>query len=133
MMNEILRMLNDLNITADQLKLAPENLAAVIKMVDGGTINNATAKTVLAKAQQNGKNPANIVAEEGLGQVSDESALKGAIDKVLAAHPEEVESFRGGKEGLFGWFMGQVMRETRGKADPARTRELLEEALTGKN
>jgi aspartyl-tRNA(Asn)/glutamyl-tRNA(Gln) amidotransferase subunit B len=133
MMNEILRMLNDLNITADQLQLSPENLAAVIKMVDGGTINNATAKTVLVKAQQTGKAPGKIVAEEGLGQVSDESALKGAIDKVLAAHPEEVESFRGGKEGLFGWFMGQVMRETRGKADPARTRELLEEALTGKN
>jgi aspartyl-tRNA(Asn)/glutamyl-tRNA(Gln) amidotransferase subunit B len=133
MMNDILRMLNDLNITADQLKLTPENLSAVIKMVDGGTINNATAKTVLVKAQQTGKAPGKIVAEEGLGQVSDESALKGAIDKVLAAHPEEVESFRGGKEGLFGWFMGQVMRETRGKADPARTRELLEEALTGKN
>jgi aspartyl-tRNA(Asn)/glutamyl-tRNA(Gln) amidotransferase subunit B len=133
MMNDILRMLNDLNITADQLKLTPENLSAVIKMVDGGTINNATAKTVLVKAQQTGKAPGKIVAEEGLGQVSDESALKGAIDKVLAAHPEEVESFRGGKEGLFGWFMGQVMRETRGKADPGRTRELLEEALTGKN
>jgi aspartyl-tRNA(Asn)/glutamyl-tRNA(Gln) amidotransferase subunit B len=132
MMNEILRMLNELGVTADQLQLTPQNLAAVIKMVDAGTINNATAKTVLAKAQQNGKNPANIVAEEGLGQVSDESALKGAIDKVLAAHPEEVESFRGGKEGLFGWFMGQVMRETRGKADPGRTRELLQEALKGK-
>ena len=132
MMNEILRMLNDLNLTADQLQMTPENLAGVIKMVDAGTINNATAKTVLVKVQETGKDPNKIVAEEGLGQVSDESALQGAIDKVLTAHPEEVESYRDGKEGLLGWFMGQVMRETRGKADPGRTRELLQLALRGK-
>ena len=97
--------------------------------VDGGTINNATAKTVLVRAQETGKDPQKIVADEGLAQVSDESELQSVIDQVLAEHPEEVESFRGGKEGLFGWFMGQVMRGTRGKADPVRTRELLQEAL----
>jgi aspartyl-tRNA(Asn)/glutamyl-tRNA(Gln) amidotransferase subunit B len=133
MMNEILRMLNDLGVTADQLQLSPQNLAAVIKMVDGGTINNATAKTVLVKAQETGKNPQKIVAEEGLAQVSDESALQSVIDQVLAEHPEEVASYRGGKEGLFGWFMGQVMRGTRGKADPQRTRELLQQALEGED
>jgi Asp-tRNA(Asn)/Glu-tRNA(Gln) amidotransferase B subunit len=94
-------------------------------------INNATAKSVLAKVQATGQPPAAIVEEEGLAQVSDDAALQAAVDKVLAAHPEEVSSYRDGKEGLLGWFMGQVMRETRGKADPQLTRELLQESLRG--
>ncbi len=130
-MNEILRMLNELGISADALVLLPEHLAEVIKMVDKGTINNATGKSVLVKVQESGKAPGDIVAEEGLAQVSDDSALQAAIDKVLAANPEELANYRGGKEGLFGWFMGQVMRETKGKADPGVTRELLGKALKG--
>ncbi len=130
-MNEVLRMTNDLGLQADALVLSPEHLAEVIQMVDGGMINNATAKSVLAKVQETGKPPASIVEEEGLAQVSDDAALQAAIDKVLAAHPEEVSGYRGGKEGLLGWFMGQVMRETRGKADPQLTRELLQRSLKG--
>ena len=130
-MNEILRMLNELNLNADALVITPEHLAAVIKMVEAGTINNATGKAVLVKVQESGKDPNAIVKEEGLAQVSDDSALQAVIDKILAANPDEVESFRGGKEGLLGWFMGQVMRETRGKADPGLTRELLGKALKG--
>ncbi len=131
MMNEILRMLNDLCLSADELVLAPEHLAAVIKMVDAGTINNATGKSLLVKVQQSGKTPETIVKEEGLAQVSDDSALLAVIDHLIADNPDEVSSYRGGKEGLFGWFMGQVMRETRGKADPQLTRELLQKALKG--
>ena len=131
-MNEILRMLNELGLNADALRLTPADFADVIQMVDAGKINNATGKSLLAKVQESGKSPKAIVDEEGLGQVSDDSALQVAIDKVLDANPDEVDSFRGGKEGLFGWFMGQVMRETRGKADPQLTRELLGKALKGK-
>jgi len=130
-MNEILRMLNEMGISADQLTIKPENLAEVIKLVDTGKVNNATGKILLNKVQESGKPPAVIVDQEGLGQVSDDSALQSVIDALLAAHPEEVSSYRGGKEGLFGWFMGQVMRETRGKADPALTRDLLAKALKG--
>ncbi|MFW5714384.1 MAG: Asp-tRNA(Asn)/Glu-tRNA(Gln) amidotransferase subunit GatB [Brevefilum sp.] len=130
-MNEVLRMTNDMNVRADEMVLSPQHLAEVIKMVDQGTINNATAKSVLSKVQDTGKPPVEIVKEEGLAQVSDDAKLQAAIDKVLAAHPEEVSSYRGGKEGLLGWFMGQVMRETRGKADPQLTRELLQKALKG--
>jgi len=130
-MNEILRMINDLGISADELLITPEQLAEIIKMVDLGTINNATGKALVAKVQESGKAPATIVKEEGLAQVSDDSALQSVIDKIIADHPEEVSSYRGGKEGLFGWFMGQVMRETRGKADPQLTRELLQSALKG--
>ncbi len=130
-MNEVLRMLNDLGISADELVLKPRHLAEAIKLVDAGTINNATGKSLLSKAQQSGKAPEQIVEDEGLAQVSDDSALQDAIDKIMAANPAEVASFRGGKEGLFGWFMGQVMRETRGKADPKLTRELLQKSLRG--
>jgi aspartyl-tRNA(Asn)/glutamyl-tRNA(Gln) amidotransferase subunit B len=130
-MNEVLRMTNDLNLQADELVFSPQHLAEVIRMVDQGTVNNATAKAVMVKTQETGKPPAVIVKSEGLAQVSDDAALQGAIDKVLAGSPDEVSSFRGGKEGLLGWFMGQVMRETRGKADPQRTRELLQKALKG--
>ena len=132
-MNEILRMLNDLFLSADELVLKPEHLAAVIKLVDAGKINNATGKSLLAKVQETGKAPAEIVEEEGLGQVSNDSALQQVIDKLLADNPDEVASYRGGKEGLFGWFMGQMMRETKGKADPKLSRELLQKALKGEN
>ncbi len=132
-MNEILRMLNDLVLSADELVLKPEHLAAVIKLVEAGTINNATGKSLLAKIQETGKTPAEIVEKEGLAQVSDDSALQQVIDKLLADNPDEVASYRGGKEGLFGWFMGQMMRETKGKADPKLSRELLQKALKGEN
>jgi aspartyl-tRNA(Asn)/glutamyl-tRNA(Gln) amidotransferase subunit B len=130
-MNEVLRMQNELGLSADDLTLSPEHLAAVIKMVDAGTINAATGKALLVKVQESGEAPEAIVDDEGLAQVSDDSDLLKVIDAVLAAHPDEVESYRGGKEGLFGWFMGQVMRQTRGQADPAKTRVLLEKALKG--
>jgi aspartyl-tRNA(Asn)/glutamyl-tRNA(Gln) amidotransferase subunit B len=130
-MNEVLRMLNDLGFSADGLALTPEHLAGVIKLVDAGTVNVATGKALLVRVQESGQAPGAIVQAEGLGQVSDDAELGVAIEAVLAAHPDEVESYREGKEGLFGWFMGQVMRETRGQADPGKTRELLVRALRG--
>ncbi|MDY6873260.1 MAG: Asp-tRNA(Asn)/Glu-tRNA(Gln) amidotransferase subunit GatB [Chloroflexota bacterium] len=130
-MNEVLRMRNELGISADELTLTPALLVEAIRLVDTGTINNATGKSLLGKVQESGKSPAQIVEKEGLAQVSDDSALQDAIDKIMAANPDEVASFRGGKEGLLGWFMGQVMRETRGKADPQLTRELLQKSLKG--
>jgi aspartyl-tRNA(Asn)/glutamyl-tRNA(Gln) amidotransferase subunit B len=130
-MNEVLRMLNDLGVSADGLALTPEHLAGVIKLVDAGTVNVATGKALLVRVQESGQAPGAIVQAEGLGQVSDDAELGAAIEAVLAAHPDEVESYREGKEGLFGWFMGQVMRETRGQADPGKTRELLVRALRG--
>lgn len=130
-MNEILRMLNELSIEADGLVIKPEDLVEVIEMVDAGKINNATGKALLGKVQESGKPPAVIVEEEGLAQVSDDSALQAVIDSIIADNPGEVASFRDGKDGLLGWFMGQVMRATRGKADPALTRDLLQKALRG--
>lgn len=129
MMNELLRLMNDLGLTVMELKLSPAALAEIIRLVDEGKVNAATGKSLVKKVQESGKPPAQIVAEEGLGKVSDEGELKAQILAVLAGAPAEVAAFRGGKESLLGWFLGQVMRRTGGKADPKLVRELLLEML----
>jgi aspartyl-tRNA(Asn)/glutamyl-tRNA(Gln) amidotransferase subunit B len=132
MMNEILRMLNDLGVTVDGLKLRPTHLAGIMRMIDEKKINAATGKALLKKVHDNGKAPEVIVQEEGLGLMSDDAALREACVAVVAENPAEVKSFREGKESLFGWFLGQVMRHTGGKADPGLTRLILMELLKGK-
>ncbi len=130
MMNDLSRLLNDLGKTADQLLLKPENLAEIIRMVDEGKINAATGKSLLKKVEESGKSPAKLVEDEGLGLIADSDALRSQIKAVMAAAPDEVASFRAGKESLLGWFVGQVMRSSGGKADPKRTREILLELLS---
>ena len=130
-MNDILRMMNDEGINAEQLKLSPQGLADLLKMLDEKKINQPTAKSVLRKVQESGKSPQQVVQEEGLGLVSDDSAIRAVCEKLVADNPKEVESYRAGKDSLIGWFVGQVMREMRGKADPAVARQVLEELLMG--
>ena len=129
MMNDLSRMLNDLGKTADQLTLNPQSLSEIIRMVDEGKINAATGKSLLKKVEETGKAPARIVEDEGLGLIADSDALRKQIEAVLAGAPDEVANFRAGKESLLGWFVGQVMRSSGGKADPKRTREILLELL----
>ena len=129
LMNDILRMLNESGKTANQLKLTPAYLAEILKMVDSGQINTSTGKSLLEKVETSGKPPKSIVETEGLGLVSDDSAIRAVAEKIVAANPKEVESFRAGKETLIGWFTGQVMREMRGKADPKLATQILMELL----
>ncbi len=129
LMNDVMRMLNDTGISAGQLRLRPEHLAEILKLVDAKTINNATGKKLLTKVELSGKSPGEIVKAEGLGQVSDNSAIREVCQKIIDNNPAEVESFRGGKDSLIGWFVGQVMREMRGKADPQMARQILGELL----
>ncbi len=129
MMNDLSRMLNDLGKTADQLVLGPKDLAEIIQMVDDGKINAATGKSLLKKVEESGSSPAEIVEKEGLGLIADSNALRAQIEAVLAGAPDEVANFKAGKESLMGWFVGQVMRSSGGKADPKRTREILLELL----
>lgn len=128
-MNEILRMMNDQNLTIGALKITPERLAQLIGLVDEGVINNNTAKSLLASVQKSGKDPAVLVQELGLGLVSDEGALRAACQKVVTENPAEANAYRGGKEALLGWFTGQVMRALGGKADAQKTRAILMELL----
>jgi len=131
LMNDLLRMLNDTGRTADQLKVTPQYLAEILKLVDANTVNTSTGKNLLAKVDQSGKAPRAIVEEEGLAQVSDDSAIRAVVQEVLNESPKEVESYRAGKVTLMGWFVGQVMKKMRGKADPSLARGILEELLGG--
>ncbi len=131
MMNEVLRMLNEKGSTAAELRLTPAYLAEILKLVDAGTVNTSTGKALVTKVEDSGQPPAAIVEKEGLAKVSDDAAIRAVVEKALANNPKEVESYKGGKVTLIGWFVGQVMREMRGKADPALARQILEELLNG--
>ncbi len=84
----------------------------------------------MTKVEESGNPPTTIVADEGLAKVSDDAAIRAVVEHVLAQNPKEVEAYQGGKVTLIGWFVGQVMREMRGKADPALARKILEELLS---
>ncbi len=129
MMNDILRMVNDRGISVTELKLTPVYLAEIIKLVDSGTVNTSTGKALVQKVDETGKAPAEIVQAEGLAKVSDDSAIRAVCQEVMAESPKEVAAFKGGKETLMGWFVGQVMKKMRGKADPALARSIMEELL----
>jgi aspartyl-tRNA(Asn)/glutamyl-tRNA(Gln) amidotransferase subunit B len=132
LMNDVLRMLNEGGKTAGQLKLSPVFLAEILKLVDSGKINTSTGKNLLSKVEETGLPPSAIVEREGLGLVSDDSAIRAVAEKVVANSGKEVEAYRAGKETLLGWFTGQVMREMRGKADPKLAQEILKELLDRK-
>jgi aspartyl-tRNA(Asn)/glutamyl-tRNA(Gln) amidotransferase subunit B len=130
MMNDVLRMLNDLGLTADQLKLSPAYLAEIVRLVDAGTVNTNTGKDLLTKVQTTGRAPGEIVQAEGLAKVSDDSAIRAVVQEVLGESPKEVDAYRAGKVTLMGWFVGQVMKKMRGKADATLARKILEELLS---
>jgi len=130
MMNDVLRLLRERGLYAGQLRLTPADLAAIIRMVDKGIITTNTGKDLLAKVEDRGRRPEEIVRAEGLGQVSDEEALRALAQTVLAENPEQVSAYRAGKATLIGWFVGQVMRRSEGKADPQKTREILDQLLS---
>jgi aspartyl-tRNA(Asn)/glutamyl-tRNA(Gln) amidotransferase subunit B len=132
-MESVLRIVREqklderLRITA--WPVAPENLAGLVALIDEGTISGKIAKTVFEEMVASGKPPAAIVAERGLVQVTDRGAIDAAVERVLAAHPDKVADYRGGKDKLFGFFVGQVMKATEGKANPKQVNELLQKRL----
>lgn len=129
LMNDVLRMRNEWGMSMSEMKLTPVYLAELVQLVDEGKINITTAKNLLPKIQESGKNPRTLVEELGLAVVSDDAAIRAICAKVVAQNPAEVKSYREGKETLIGWFVGQVMRELRGKADPKLTQQILKELL----
>ena len=129
MMNDLMRLMNSQGKDASGLVVRPQDLAEIIQLVDAGKVNVATGKTLFEKVETTGRKASEIVANEGLGLVSDEGLLRQRIEEVLAEAPNEVAAFKAGKEGLFGWFLGQVMRKMGGKADSKRSREILLELL----
>ena len=109
--------------------MKPEALAELVRLVDGGTISAKIANDIFGDIFELGVMPEAYVKEKGLVQISDTSALEAAVDEVIAANPAEVEAYRGGKTKLISFFVGQIMRATKGKANPAMVNELLAKKL----
>ena len=124
-MGEVMRLANGEGIGFEQLKLAPEELAKLLKIVDAGKINGKTGKAVLEMMLQTGKDPEEIVAEQGLAQISDAGELESLAVKVLDANPKSVTDYLGGKEQAFKFLVGQMMRQTKGRANPEMVNQLL--------
>jgi aspartyl-tRNA(Asn)/glutamyl-tRNA(Gln) amidotransferase subunit B len=131
LMNDVLRMINESGVPAGNLRLTPAYLAEIIKLVDSGAVNTSTGKSLLEKVEKTGRAPAEIVQAEGLAKVSDTEAIRAVCAEVLAENPDQVSSYKAGKTTLIGWFVGQAMKKSRGKADPQLVRALLEEMLSG--
>ena len=129
LMNDVLRMINEKGVSAGALRLTPAYLAEVIKLVDAGTVNTSTGKALLDKVESTGRAPGDIVQSEGLAKVSDVDAIRAVCAEVLAENPEQVSTYKGGKVTLIGWFVGQAMKKSRGKADPQKVKAILEEML----
>ncbi|HIJ82551.1 MAG TPA: Asp-tRNA(Asn)/Glu-tRNA(Gln) amidotransferase subunit GatB [Desulfuromonadales bacterium] len=130
-MGEITRGLNDSGIPIDRCPVTPQLLAELIKLIDSGTISGKIAKTVFDEIWKSGKEPQLIVEEQGLVQVSDSGAIEAIIEEVLARETAQVAEYRSGKDKLFGFFVGQVMKASKGKANPALVNELLLSKLNG--
>src|SRR6266702_3772766 len=130
-MGEITRALNDGGTTIEACPVAPGQLAELLKLIDNGTISGKIAKTVFDEMWKSGKAPRTIVEEQGLVQVSDSGAIESIIDEIMAANAGQVDEYRGGKEKVFGFFVGQVMKASKGKANPSVVNELLLNKLKG--
>jgi len=128
-MGDVMRELKNDGIEIEQCPLEPARLAGLLKLIADGTISGKIAKTVFEEIYRSGKDAATVVKEKGLVQITDEGAIEKVIDEIIAANPGNVEAYRGGKVALMGFFVGQVMKATGGKANPAKVNELLKKKL----
>jgi len=128
-MAELLGLLNAKGLDITESPVSPENLAELLGLMDDDVISGKIAKTVFEAMAETGKPAKVIVEEKGLVQVSDSSAIDPIVDKILSDHPDEVERYRGGQKKLMGFFVGQVMKATKGKANPKVVNEILGKKL----
>jgi len=126
---DLFRLMKDAGRGIADIPVSPQALVDLIGLVEAGVVNLNTGRQVLEEMVATGREARQIVEEEGLAQISDEEALRRVVEQVLDEHPAQVERYLGGKEQVAGWLMGQVMRATRGQANPQKARALLKEAL----
>ena len=112
-------------------KVSPEMLAGLVGLISDGTISGRIAKDVFADMFESGRDAAAIVDEKGLKQLSDSGAIEALIDTVIAGNMDKVEEYRGGKDKLFGFFVGQVMKQSGGQANPGMVNQILKAKLDG--
>ena len=128
-MGSLLGLLNVEGKSINESPISPHNLASLLKLIDDGVISGKIAKTVFDEMAQTGKPPKEIVEEKGLVQVTDVSAIDEVVSAVISRCPKEVEEYKNGKTKLLGFFVGQVMKETKGKANPKIVNEILKDKL----
>lgn len=127
---ELLGRANKLNLKFSDLKFGAKELADLLSLIKKNVISGKIAKDVLDIMIETGQEPEKIVEEKGLKQVTDTGAIKEQISKILEANPDKVEQYKSGKDKLFGFFVGQVMKESKGKANPQIVNQLLKELLS---
>ena len=125
LLSDLLGRMSDADRQAGRVPVPPEHLAALVALIDAGTISGKIAKEILPAVIETGKAAGGPRARGGLVQIADETALGAAVAAVLAGNPDQVAAYRGGKAATFGWFVGQVMKATGGKASPAVVNRLL--------
>ncbi|CDE91527.1 aspartyl/glutamyl-tRNA(Asn/Gln) amidotransferase subunit B [Fusobacterium sp. CAG:815] len=128
-MGEITAYLKEEHIEITDTKLTPDNLAELISLIEKGTISNNIGKQIIIEMMKDGTKASVIVEKKGLSQISDEGAIKELVQKVVDAHPNEVEAYKNGKTNLLGFFVGQVMKETKGRANPKTVNQLIKEII----
>ncbi len=129
LMGEIAAYLKEQKLSINETKLTPENLVELISLIEKSTISNNIGKQIIIDMLKDGEKASAIVEKKGLSQITDTSAIKEICQKIVDANPNQVEAYKGGKNQLFGFFVGQVMKETKGRANPQTVNQLLKEIL----
>ncbi len=129
-MGELSRLMNATGIGIERVKVSPGDLAAMLTMIDKGTISGKIAKTVFEEMFAEGKSPETIVKEKGLVQIADEDELRRIVDRVIEENQEVADQVRAGKDRAVGFLVGQVMKLTKGRANPKMVNELLRQRLS---
>jgi len=123
--NDLLREVKDRKLDINSLQIKPKQLALLVEIIEKGTISSTIAKEVFSEMIQTGKDPQEIIEEKGLAQISDEGLIESVIDKVIAGNPSVIEDYKKGKKNALTFLVGQVMKETKGKANPKMVNALL--------
>ena len=129
LMGDFFAMLKRKNINIEESPVTAENLGALVELIEKNVISGKIAKDVFEIMSETGDSPAKIVEEKGLKQVTDAGAIEAIVDRVIAENQDKVGAYKGGKTGLMGWFVGQVIKESKGKANPQVVNSLLAEKL----
>jgi len=129
LMGEVAAYLKEEKLGINESKLTPEKLAELVNLIEKGTISNNIGKQIVFTILKEGTSASEIVEKQGLSQISDEGAIKEIVQKIVSSNPEQVSAYKAGKVQLFGFFVGQVMKETKGRANPKSVNELLKELL----
>ena len=127
--SELFSILNKKNLTIDESPVSHDKLGELIDNIESGKVSNRLAKDIFEEMCETGKSPRDIISEKGLSQISDEGELEKLVNDVLSANPENVEKYKNGKDKLFGFFVGEAMKLSKGKANPKLLNELLKSKL----